>query len=191
MAEMTRKERVRAALEGRPLDRVPVSLWGHDFEREWRPRDLVAATLESYRAYGWDFIKFNPRATYFAEAWGNEYEPVSGRQPLLLARRLGPPSSCPKYTRSTEGLGSSPIISTPFACCWTRWSRRSTSCTRSSRRSPLAVARAAWQPNPDPSPFYTGDALPLQTDDHGFKDTVSANSGVAHASGHGSICRPV
>lgn len=85
MAEMTKKERVRSALEGRPVDRVPVSVWGHDFEREWRPQDLVAATLDSYRAYGWDFIKFNPRATYFAEAWGNRYVPMAGRQPRLEA----------------------------------------------------------------------------------------------------------
>ena len=82
MAQMTRKELVRATLEGRPADRVPVSLWGHDFLREWSPRELVAATLDSYRQGRWDFIKFNPRATYFAEAWGNTYErPKEQRQP--------------------------------------------------------------------------------------------------------------
>ena len=42
----------------------------------------------------------------------------------------------------------------------------------------LDSARAAGQPNPDPAAFYTGGPLPLQTDDHGFKDTVSANPGV-------------
>jgi spore coat protein A len=39
----------------------------------------------------------------------------------------------------------------------------------------LDAARAAGEPNPDPAPFYTGGPLPLQTDDRGFKDTVSAN----------------
>jgi spore coat protein A, manganese oxidase len=39
----------------------------------------------------------------------------------------------------------------------------------------LDQARAAEQPNPDPEPLYTGGPLPLQTDDRGFKDTVSAN----------------
>ena len=39
----------------------------------------------------------------------------------------------------------------------------------------LDTARAAGEPNPDPAPFYTGGPLPLQTDDRGFKDTVSAN----------------
>jgi len=81
---MTKRERVRAALAGQPVDHAPASLWGHDFLREWTPEDLVAATLDSYRAYDWDFIKLNPRATYFAEAWGNMYErPADQRQPRL------------------------------------------------------------------------------------------------------------
>ena len=79
MAEMTKKQRVRAALAGEPVDRVPVSLWGHDFSREWSPEDLVNATLEQYRAHDWDFIKLNPRASYFAEAWGSTYEPPTRR----------------------------------------------------------------------------------------------------------------
>jgi spore coat protein A len=42
----------------------------------------------------------------------------------------------------------------------------------------LDAARSAGEPNPDPAPFYTGGPLPLQTDDRGFKDTVSANPAV-------------
>ena len=77
MPTMTKKERVRAALAGEPVDRAPVSMWGHDFLREWSAEDLVAATLEPYRAHDWDFIKLNPRGTFFAEAWGNTYDPPS------------------------------------------------------------------------------------------------------------------
>lgn len=85
MATMTKKERVQAALSGQPVDSPPVSLWRHDFLREWAPRDLAAVTLEGYRACDWDFIKLNPRSTYFAEAWGNQYErPTGSYQPRLL-----------------------------------------------------------------------------------------------------------
>jgi spore coat protein A, manganese oxidase len=42
----------------------------------------------------------------------------------------------------------------------------------------LDAARAVGDPNPDPTLYYTGGPLPLQTDDRGFKDTVSANPGV-------------
>ena len=74
MQQMTKKERIRAMLRGLPVDRGPVAMWGHDPPREWSPADLVASTLESYREFDWDFIKLNPRASYFAEAWGSAYE---------------------------------------------------------------------------------------------------------------------
>jgi spore coat protein A len=45
-------------------------------------------------------------------------------------------------------------------------------------RKALKKARAAGAPNPNPAPFYTSGSLPLQPDDHGFKDAVSANPGV-------------
>jgi uroporphyrinogen decarboxylase len=88
-AAMTKRERVRATLAGEPVDHVAASLWGHDFLREWMPGQLMEATLEAYLANDWDFIKLNPRATYFAEAWGNEYErPTEQRQPRLTHLRV-------------------------------------------------------------------------------------------------------
>lgn len=90
---MTKKQRVRAALAGQPVDHPPASLWGHDFLREWTVDDLVANTLDAYRPYDWDFIKFNPRATYFAEAWGMEFEPPKDqRQPRPLSAAIAQPS---------------------------------------------------------------------------------------------------
>ncbi len=92
MTTMTKKQRVRAALAGTSVDRPPASLWGHDYLREWDPHDLAAATLEQYRAYDWDFVKLNPRATYFAEAWGNTYRRPGGPQrPESLAVTIHAP----------------------------------------------------------------------------------------------------
>jgi len=68
------KARLRAAIDGRPVDRPPVVLWRHDFLREWSAEDLADETLRSYRAYDWDLIKLNPRWSYLPEAWGNQYE---------------------------------------------------------------------------------------------------------------------
>ena len=49
----------------------------------------MAATLEQYRAHDWDFIKLNPRASYFAEAWGSRYEPpTEQRQPRALGHAV-------------------------------------------------------------------------------------------------------
>ena len=71
---MSKPDRVFAALRGDDVDRVPVSAWWHDFAREWSPEGLAEATMEAYRSYNWDFIKVNPRATYYGEAWGARYQ---------------------------------------------------------------------------------------------------------------------
>jgi uroporphyrinogen decarboxylase len=82
MDAMTKRERVTAALRGDPVDRVPVGFWGHDFVREWTAQGLAVAMLEPARRYDYDFMKVNPRATYYAEAWGCVYRP---------SRSFGPP----------------------------------------------------------------------------------------------------
>ncbi len=72
---MNKKERVDAALRGEKVDRVPVSLWGHDFEREWEIQSLAEATAENFNRYDWDYVKVNPRASYLAEGWKARYRP--------------------------------------------------------------------------------------------------------------------
>ncbi len=89
MTEMSKKERVRAAIAGEPVDRAPASLWGHDFLREWSNDELVGATCEQYEAYDWDFIKVNPRWTMFPEAWGAVYAPPSEQtNPTMISAAL-------------------------------------------------------------------------------------------------------
>ena len=67
---MNKKERVDAALRGDAVDRVPASMWGHDYEREWNVQTFTEATVENYSRYDWDFVKVNPRASYHVEGWG-------------------------------------------------------------------------------------------------------------------------
>ena len=89
MPEMTKRERVRAAISGEPVDRAPASLWGHDFLREWSNDELVGATCEQYEAYDWDFIKINPRWSMFPEAWGAVYSPPSDQSnPTMVSAAL-------------------------------------------------------------------------------------------------------
>jgi uroporphyrinogen decarboxylase len=86
---MNKKERVRAALRGEAVDRPPVAFWGHDFFREWSPKQLAEYTVERYQRDDDDFIKLNPRATYYYEAWGNTYDrPDTARQPRMLGYTL-------------------------------------------------------------------------------------------------------
>ena len=72
---MNKKERVDAALRDEPVDRVPASMWGHDFEREWSSQGLAEAMVEHFTRYDWDFMKVNPRASYHVEGWGVRVHP--------------------------------------------------------------------------------------------------------------------
>src|SRR2546422_6781137 len=60
-------------------DRPPFGAWGHTYREEWSPADLAAITVERAQFFGWDFVKFQPRASCFAEAFGSVYEPAGHR----------------------------------------------------------------------------------------------------------------
>src|SRR6202162_86233 len=79
LESMKGRERVEAALAMGVADRPPVGAWGHTYREEWSPQDLAAVTVERARQFGWDFVKFQPRATCFAEAFGSVYKPAGHR----------------------------------------------------------------------------------------------------------------
>lgn len=73
MQPMTGIERIDAALKGQEVDRVPISFWRHFYPQERDAELLAEAHLAFHRKFQWDFMKVNPRATYYTEAWGNRY----------------------------------------------------------------------------------------------------------------------
>ncbi|HYM67465.1 MAG TPA: uroporphyrinogen decarboxylase family protein [Patescibacteria group bacterium] len=83
----TGRERVEAALAMSVADRPPVGAWGHTYREEWNPEALATITVERARQFGWDFVKFQPRASCFAEAFGSVYEPSGHRLkgPVLIS----------------------------------------------------------------------------------------------------------
>jgi uroporphyrinogen decarboxylase len=74
MDQMNKRERVQAALQGKPVDRPPISFWRHFFEKEASAAGLAEAMLGFQRTYDWDFMKVNPRACYHAEPWGCRFQ---------------------------------------------------------------------------------------------------------------------
>jgi uroporphyrinogen decarboxylase len=76
---MNKKERVDAALKDEPVDHVPASMWGHDFEREWSAQTLAEAMIENFTRYNWDFMKVNPRAIYHIQDWGVKARPSGNK----------------------------------------------------------------------------------------------------------------
>jgi len=56
-------------------DRPPFTWWSHTYLEEWEPETLAKVTISRAHRYGWDFVKLQPRASVFAEAFGSEYRP--------------------------------------------------------------------------------------------------------------------
>jgi len=58
-----------------------MSFWRHFYDREGSAPALAEAMLEFQKAYDWDFVKVNPRASYHVEDWGVRTE-RRGKGPL-------------------------------------------------------------------------------------------------------------
>ncbi len=87
---MNKCERVYAALEGKPVDRVPLCLWRHFHKQDQTPAGLVSATLAFYQKYNFDLIKFTPSGLYAIEDWGahialskDDDEPPRLKKPVI------------------------------------------------------------------------------------------------------------
>ena len=87
--DFTRRNRVLAACAGDPVDRPPISFWGHFYDREASAKELAEATLEARERFDWDFVKLNPRASYHGEPWGLSFRPST--DPLVKPTRLSQP----------------------------------------------------------------------------------------------------
>lgn len=78
MAQMSRWERLEAAVRQEPTDRLPWALWRHFYDRETTAGDLAGAMLDWQARNDFDLLKVNPRAQYHSEVWGCRYR-YSGR----------------------------------------------------------------------------------------------------------------
>lgn len=101
MTTFTKRSRVDAALRGEPADRPPVAAWGHFIPAERSAAPLAEAHLRFFETYDWDWLKVNPRATYYAEAWGARYDTgrYSGVLPALVETPLGGAADLARITR--------------------------------------------------------------------------------------------
>src|SRR5258708_3030702 len=102
---VNKKERVDAALRGDQVDRVPASMWGHDFEREWNPHSLAEAMVENFTRYDWDYMKVNPRASYHVEGWGVKVHPSREKYKAPIFWPLG-------IAKYLVGNKSEPVLQT-------------------------------------------------------------------------------
>ena len=71
---MTKKERIKAALVGKPVDRVPIGFWRHWPGDDQKADSLARVTLEYQQRYDLDFIKIPVTSTYCVEDYGAKHE---------------------------------------------------------------------------------------------------------------------
>ena len=67
---MTREERIRAALQGKEVDRIPCSVWMHYSEVDQDPVSLAEEMVSRNEEFDFDFIKMMPFGAYTTQDWG-------------------------------------------------------------------------------------------------------------------------
>lgn len=67
---MTARERIRAVIQGKPVDRVPVALWRHFPGEDQRAEALAQTHVAFQRRYQWDLLKVTPASGYYGDDWG-------------------------------------------------------------------------------------------------------------------------
>ena len=110
MPQLSKRERVEAALRGQPVDRVPVSAWRHFIPAELDTDTLAQASLQHFHTYDWDWLKLNPRATYYAEAWGARYD--FSQYARVYPRQVG---GVLQSAADLEQIGPVSPLAAPFA----------------------------------------------------------------------------
>lgn len=88
---MEQRERVLAALNGQPVDRVPLALWRHHHYQSQTAEGLARATVAFYRQYRPDLLALTPSLFYMAEAWGAAVRSFSSDDlpPVLAGAYVG------------------------------------------------------------------------------------------------------
>ena len=137
MKQMSRRERIQAAINRQPVDRVPYAVWRHFPAVDRSPAGLAQATLRFHDHYGSDFLKITPYGGYAVEAWGcvegEEVLPDGHRACASCAvkapedwKRIRPldPMSADGYSQQIETIvrmgfdrriGDAPVVPTIFS----------------------------------------------------------------------------
>lgn len=70
MADMSHRERIQAALLGKPVDRVPVAFWRHWPGDDQEAQSLAAVTIDFQQQYELDFIKIPVSSALPVDGYG-------------------------------------------------------------------------------------------------------------------------
>ena len=74
-AASERTEAFQQVLSGTGDISFLTSAWQHLVGHEYDSEDFAGATADFVHQWDWDWVKINPRAVYYAEAWGSIFDP--------------------------------------------------------------------------------------------------------------------
>ena len=85
-----RRAEFSALLRGDSPRRFLTSAWQHFVGEEYDPDRFATATIDFNRTWDWDWVKINPRAVYYSEAWGSVYDEddYTGVVPRLVSAAI-------------------------------------------------------------------------------------------------------
>ena len=85
-----RRAEFTALLQGDSPRRFLTSAWQHFVGEEYDPVRFATATVDFNRTWDWDWVKINPRAVYYSEAWGSVYDEFdyAGVVPRLVSAAI-------------------------------------------------------------------------------------------------------
>ena len=88
---MTHTERLRALVDGRPVDRTPIAAWGHFMNLEDRNAgDFAKALIDFQDCFQFDLVKIMSNSYYLTEDMGNVLRPSQNAEDyaFLCAEKL-------------------------------------------------------------------------------------------------------
>ena len=80
---MNSMERIRAMVEGKPVDRIGVAAWYHMPLLDHVPKDFAKGIINSCEMMKWDICKIQYHGKYFDNAMGNTYIPSTSATSLF------------------------------------------------------------------------------------------------------------
>lgn len=91
---MTATQRMKAMVNGQPVDRVGVSAWKHIYLEDRHPVDFVKRTCSFQQDNDWDFIKVSYNGYLMPEAFGADiaWSPDSNTFPTMLKHNVNHPA---------------------------------------------------------------------------------------------------
>ncbi|MFT8705413.1 uroporphyrinogen decarboxylase family protein [Bifidobacterium aquikefiricola] len=82
-----------------------VSAWQHLVGHEYGAKEFADTYIDFIKRWDWDWVKINPRAVYYAEAWGGVYD-QNDYQGYVIPKKISSPITVPADIAAIQQLSA-------------------------------------------------------------------------------------